>query len=353
MKFLKYLFVLILTLIVIGGVYLATLDGTYDVKESRVIHTDPAVIFNEINDYKNWQEWSPWYEQDTTVITTYSENSIGKGASYSWTSKKSAGGKLETVVVEKPKSINQVIYLKTPFGEIKSDMYWRLEAVSEGTNVTWGMKGEMAFFIRFMTKNMKTQLEPLFERGLELLEETIQRELKIYNIKTNGIVDYSGGFYVYTTTSSKIDEIVVKYPEMLSEINDFVTENSIRTSGVPFTIYHKFDEENGTAMYSVCYPVSERIITPGGSEVLTGFMERGKYFKTTLTGSYSNSKEAWDKAYGALAELDGYKIKTFGEPFEMYVNSPLTTPNPADLITEIYIPVEKIAVVLPLETEEN
>ncbi|NOQ92841.1 MAG: hypothetical protein GQ552_09035 [Flavobacteriaceae bacterium] len=340
MKILKYIFFLLLALIIIGSIYLATLDGSYDVKRSRVVHAHPEVVFNDLNDYKNWAAWGPWYEEDSTLVATYSDNTIGEGGSYSWTGK-DGGGTMNTLKVEKPKSLDQEIIFKTPFGDMKSDVYWTLEKVKGGTNLTWGMKGEMGFFSRWMASSMEDNIGPMEERGLELFDENIQKKTKVYSIKTNGVVDYSGGFYLYSTASCKIDEIGAKFPTLLMKVLPFIRKNKIRTTGGSFTLFHKYDEENGTTMFSVCYPISERVITPNGSDVLTGFMERGKYFKTTLTGSYSNSAEAWETAMKEVENIEGYKMIENGEPFESHVNSPMKIANPADLITEIYIPVEK------------
>jgi effector-binding domain-containing protein len=339
MKFLKYFFLILLIAIVAGAIYLATLDGSYDVKRSRIIKAQPEVVFNDLNDYKNWQEWGPWYEQDSTIKATYPENTVGEGASYSWTSEEGEG-EMHTLSVEKSKKLDQEIIFKTPFGPMKSDVYWILEKIDEGTNLTWGMKGEMSFLTRFMTSGVKDQLGPMEERGLELFDENLLKKMQIYSVTTNGVVDYSGGFYLYVTASSKIQEIGNKFPEMMMKIGSFVKENNIRTTGVPFSIYHKYDEENGTTMFSVGYPIAEKIITPKGSDILTGFMKRGKYFKTTLKGAYKYSQEAWETAMKGAANLSDNKIAETGEPFELYINNPNTTPNPANLITEIYIPLE-------------
>ncbi len=341
MKILKYIFLLLLIAVVIGAIYLATLDGNYDVKRTRLIKVPPDVVFNELNDYKNWKDWGPWYEMDSSIVATYPDNTIGEGASYSWVSKEGAGS-MKTIKVEKAKSLDQEISFKTPFGDMKSDVYWNLEKVKEGTNVTWGMKGELDFINRWMVGNIEKQMGPMEERGLELLDENIQKDIKVYSVKTDGVVDYSGGFYLYTSTSSKIEDIGTKFPVLLMKVATFIKSNSIRTTGGPFSLYHKYDEENGTSMFSVCYPVSERIITPEGSDILIGFMERGRYLKTTLNGSYENSQKAWEKAMSESENLEGYKMIENGEPFELYVNSPITTPNPANLITEIYVPVKKV-----------
>ena len=341
MKVIKYIFFFILIIIVLGAVYLATLDGTYDVKRSRVIKAEPEVVFDEINDYRNWKSWGPWYEMDSTIQETYPEKTSGEGASYSWTSSEGEGS-MRTLKVDAPKSIDQEITFKTPFGDMKSEIYWRLERVKEGTKVTWGMRGEMPFMSRWMAKGMEDQMGPMEERGLELMDEVIQKKINVYSIETNGVVEYSGGYYLYATTTCKIGEISDKYPTLLLKVYSFIKKNNVRTSGGPFTLYHKYDEDNDAAMFSVCYPIPEKMITTADSGILTGFMKNGTYFKTTLKGSYRHSDEAWKKAIEGAQSLEGYTEVENGEPFEVYVNNPHETPNPADLITEIYIPVHKI-----------
>ena len=345
MKILKYLLLLVLILIVIGAIYLATLDGKYEVSRSRIINAEPELVFNELNDYKNWEAWGPWYEQDSTIQETYASNTVGEGASYSWTGK-DGKGMMKTVSVDKPNRIDQEVVFETPFGDMLSENDWILEKVDGGTKLSWTMKGELGFFSRFMAGGMEEMMGPMEERGLELLDQTIQKKIKEFSITYNGIVDYSGGFFLFTTTSSSIDEIGAKYPLMMLKVNTFINSNNVRTTGSPFTIYHKYDEQGGTAMYSVCYPISEKMITPIGSDIVSGFMNRGMYFKTTLKGGYENSEKAWTEAYDEAAKLPDYDIDEKGEPFEIYVNAPMNTPNPADLITEIYIPVKENAISL-------
>jgi effector-binding domain-containing protein len=341
MKTLKYIFLLILIALVIGSVYLATLDGTYDVNRSRIIKAQPEVIFNDLNNYKNWKDWGPWYEEDPSIEVVFGENTIGEGGSYKWTGKE-GDGSMQTLKVDKPKSIEQEIIFKTPFGDMKSDVYWILEKVETGTNLTWGMKGEMGFFTRWMADDMEEQIGPMEERGLELFDKNLMEKIKVFSIETNGVVDFSGGYYLYLTSSSKIEQLGNKYQKLKITMESFIKNNNIRTTGVPFSLYHKFDTINGTSMFSVGIPVAEKIATPIDTDVISGFMNSGKYFKTTLKGSYENSPKAWKTAIMEAGNLDEYKVIEMGEPFELFLNDLKSTPNPADLVSEIYIPVEKI-----------
>ncbi|MCP4883234.1 MAG: AraC family transcriptional regulator [Flavobacteriales bacterium] len=338
MNFLKNIILLLLVLFVIGAVYLATLDGSYDVAKTRLIKADPTVVFNDLNDYRNWAEWGPWYEQDSTIRVQYESNTKGKGGGYTWTSDIEGGGKMKTLSVQKSERLDQEIVFETPFGDMASDVYWILKKVDSGTEVTWGIKGELPFFSRFLASGMSDQLGPMEERGLELFDENLQKKLKVYSIDSIGVVDYSGGFYLYTSTSSKIDDVGVKSKEMMEHVHKFVVKNKVRLTGSPFILYHKFDQENGTSMFSVGYPIAERIITQD-SDILTGYMKRGTYFKSILTGAYNNSEEAWENAMFQAENLKEYSLMDDGEPFEILINDPDNTPNPAELVTEIYLPV--------------
>lgn len=339
MKFAKYIFLLLLMIIVVLAIYLGTLDGKYDVSRTRSVKAAPEVIYNDLNDYKNWKEWGPWFEEDSTLQVHYEPNTIGEGAAYSWTSEIEGGGRMQTKKVEPYKKLEQEIFFDTPFGEMRSDVYWVIEKTDSGADLTWGIKGELPFMSRFMAKGMEQQMGPMQERGLELFDENIQKKLKVFSIEDGGVVDYSGGFYLYLTASSKIDEMSPKFQDMMIKLEAYAQSNNVRLTGSAFTIYHKYDIENGTSMFSVAYPIAERVITEKGSEILTGYKERGKYFKTILKGSYQNSGKAWEIAYGELGNLTDFRLLESGEPFEVYVNNPRTTPNPAALITEIYLPV--------------
>ena len=80
MKVLKYLFFLILLLFIGVAVYFGTQDGDYHVSETRIINAPPEVVFQNINDYRNWENWGSWMK-DETVKINYPEITSGEGAS--------------------------------------------------------------------------------------------------------------------------------------------------------------------------------------------------------------------------------------------------------------------------------
>ncbi len=334
MKILKYVLLFVLIIVVAGAVYLGSLDGTYDVSRSCTIKAPLSMTFRTVNEFKTWGDWGPWKEKDSTIVYRFSAITSGENASYSWTGIDPEKGEMRNVSVVKNKEILQKIKMDD-LDEF--DVYWEFEEVAEGTKVTWGMKGEMPFIARWMAASMDQKIGPMYERGFELLEEYLLLKMEEHSVAFNSEVDYGGGFYLYLTTSCTIAQIPDKMEEMMPVIQKYVDDHAIVTSGNPFNMYHKWDEENKTTMFSVGIPVRERVKTDG--TVLIGFRKPIKTARFIANGDYKFGKEAWEFAFKTVAEM-GLKMPENAEPFEVYLTSPTTTKNPADYVTEIYLPLE-------------
>lgn len=154
---------------------LATIAGLqtpgFKIEASRVINAPPEVVFGMVAQIKKWNEWSPWYEKDNTIQTTYSGPDSGTGAKSAWTSKKSGSGEMTFTEVEPARRVKfQLIFNDfnaTNTGEIT------LEPTAGGTKVTWMMEGKNPFVGRFfwLLLRVEKDLKKDFNRGLELLSK--------------------------------------------------------------------------------------------------------------------------------------------------------------------------------------
>ena len=99
MKILKYLFFLLLIVFIAGAIYFATKDGNYEVEESKVIKAPVSLVFDKVNEYKTWEKWGPWKQEDPTMVFNYPEKTSGEGASYSWNGEESDGSMRTTSVI--------------------------------------------------------------------------------------------------------------------------------------------------------------------------------------------------------------------------------------------------------------
>jgi effector-binding domain-containing protein len=344
MKILKYILLLILIFVIGGAIYIATLKNSYDVNRTAIIKAPVEVVFDNVNDYKNWPKWSPWLEKDTLAELTYSDTTFGKDASYSWksTDKEVGEGSMKTIDSKSFETINQHLKIVVPW-ETESDVYWSFKPVAEGTEVTWGMKGEMGFGEKAMIAfngGMDKMIGPDYEKGLSKLEDVIQADMKRFSVNIIGETTHSGGYYIYNTGSCKIEEFQSKMNEMMPQIDMYVERNKIIPAGSNFSLYHKVDVENDAIIFSCAVPVSEKIITEASSGLQTGMLKPFRAVKVILNGDYKNLEAAW--AAGMKYIKDNNLEEAVGIPsLEAYPTNPVLVPNPADWITEIYIPVKE------------
>lgn len=338
MKALKYTIIFLMIIIIGSCTYISIQPNTYDVFRSRTISAPAPVLFNNVNDFKNWESWSPWIEKDPELKITYPEQTMGVGGSYSWEGEDGVG-RMSTLSINPYDSILQ----EMQFEDFPpSDVYWKFETFEKGTNVTWGMKSEtMTFMLKFyalINGGMDNMVGPDFELGLIKLDSVATNSIKAYSVSVNGITEYGGGFYLYKTTNATSSNISQIMGQQYGSIGMFMGENNIAMNGMPFTIYHDMNMDNGTVIMSNGMPVKEKIVITGDSDILCDYMPKLKVLKTTLHGNYTNLNTAWKTAMQHLADngLEQSDIK----PFEIYTNDPGDFPNPANWITEIYIPIK-------------
>ncbi len=154
--------VLLLAFIITGFL----LPSSYALERSVLIKASPEQIHQLVGDLQRWPEWAPWEEMDPSVETTYGPTTTGVGASQTWTSN-SGGGEL---TVTKSDPLNGIEY-NMSFGALSCDGVVRYEVMPTGTQVTWGMSGEMDNFIgRYMGLLMNSMVGPPFEAGLAKLK---------------------------------------------------------------------------------------------------------------------------------------------------------------------------------------
>jgi len=125
--------------------------------------------------------------------------------------------------------------------------------------------------------------------------------------------------------------------EMFPVIVNYMDDNKIEPSGKPFTLNHEVNIENNTVLFSTCVPVKERIITE--DTILTGYLEPQKTFKIIFNGNYKFLPEYWTTFYKTLNDQGFTAIKK-GFSFEIYTINPGDSSNPANWLTEIYIPIQ-------------
>lgn len=338
MKIIKYIFLLLLLCVVAVSVFIATQDGKYDIRKERVIKVPKVVLYNYINDYKNWENVAILTNSDTTAVFTYASKTSGVGAEMSW-KKGDSTGKVQTVKLAE----NDSIFQKAVIDNLNSEISWGFKDTLKSTKVTVRLRGDLSFsekanaFLRG-GGNVNKAMEASLEKGLNNLDNFLVKELAIHNVEIKGLITKTGAFYLGHAITSKIEDInknaAITFPKLLS----FMKKNNIVKKGSPFILYRNYDKVKGTASYIVCIPIKEEMFTSPGSEYEGGRILDFSALKTTLKGDYSHLPKAWDAAHAYITEK-GLQENTTGTYVELYSKGMLKSKRPSEWITDLYIPI--------------
>lgn len=341
MKILKYFIFLILLIVIGGAIYFGTKDGSYNIQDTMTIAAPPAVVFDKVNDFKTWESWIYWKQEDPDIIFNYAEKSSGEGASLSWEGKER--GSITTTKVIPNSEIDQELSFQSPTGIRNAKMYWVFESVGDSTKVTWGTKGEHTLMDKVYSTIKKSDFEAKIHKmnseGLQKISQEVVADMKKYSINVDGVTQYGGGYYMYTTSVAKQQEVEEKSVSMMNLVQNFVVKNNLNISGSAFILYNDVDSVNNTVIFSTCFPVKERVITPDNSPVVCGFMEPVSTVKITLKGNYKHLREAKNKGLDYIRN-NGLEIDATRKIFEIYITDTKKELNPANWITELYIPIQ-------------
>lgn len=334
MKVLKVILIILVVLVGGAAIWMATLDGKYDVQRSVYIDATPELVYAEVSDFKTWPDWGPWFAKDSTMKAQFGDQTQGEGATYSWTSENQGSGDMKIVAAEPGKSMET----KINFGGMgSSNGYWTFEPKDGGTEVTWGFKGEMPFFFRFMAANMDEGVGPDFETGLNNLKENLESRKPQFEFSE---MDMSPTTIYYTRYENEPMSTMTSdwFANNWGMIADYLAEDKKNTTGSPMSIMWDWNEEAGTFSADLAMPCASE--KPGDEMVMKGMSPSGKMIKTTYMGAYEGSGEA----HMALDEyMKANNIPFEGPAIEVYVTDPTVEPDTAKWITEIYYGVAEDA----------
>ncbi|MCF6296110.1 MAG: GyrI-like domain-containing protein [Flavobacteriaceae bacterium] len=340
MKYFKYLLFLLLILVIGFSIYIAVQPNSFNVTRTKTIKAPAAVIFNNVIDFKNWEAWSSLAEKNPDLVITLPKQTNGIGSSFSWEDKDGIST-MKTIEVNTNKFIKQEMQIADfPIFEAT----WKFIENKDGsTQVTRTITGnDLPFLFKAytaVTGGIEKQIGFHYERNLEKIDSIVINSMKAFNVKINGITEYGGGFYLYKTTNATNANISKVMEQQYSSIGMFMRQNNIAFAGMPFTIYHDMNMENGTVIMSNAIPVKEKVIITGDNNILCDYQPKMKVLKATLKGNYTNLGKAWKTAMQYIAENNIEQSEH--KPFEIYTTDPEQFPNPADWITEIYIPIKE------------
>ncbi|MBK8015476.1 MAG: SRPBCC family protein [Betaproteobacteria bacterium] len=168
----------VVVLLILGAlVFAATRPDTFRVQRSASIKAPPEKLFPLIEDFHQWEAWSPWEGIDPDLKRTYSGAPSGRGAVYEWNGNKNVGhGRMEIVESTPPSKVVIKIDFITPF-EAHNTVEFTLVPRGDSTEVTQAMYGQNSFMAKLMGLffSMDKMVGDKYEQGLATLKRIAEK----------------------------------------------------------------------------------------------------------------------------------------------------------------------------------
>jgi len=175
-KIVKILLGVLLTLavlLVIGGMLL---PSEQHVERTVIVEAEPAEVFALVNDFREFNKWSPWAEYDPEGTRyEFGGPATGVGSTMSWSSEHpNVGSGMQEIVDSQP---DKMVRTRLVFDGFDTPSYatFELAPTDGGTRVTWSFDANLDNMVgRYMGLMMDQWVGADYERGLERLKELVE-----------------------------------------------------------------------------------------------------------------------------------------------------------------------------------
>ncbi|MEM1083944.1 MAG: SRPBCC family protein [Verrucomicrobiota bacterium] len=300
----------------------------------KSIHIDAPVekVHASVRDFKQWPAWSPWLIAEPDCPLTFADD----GKSYSWDGRIIGSGGMEVVGEEAPGAIHYRLTFLKPWKSV-SAVTFSFHESKGGTEVVWEMNSSLPF-IMFWMKNMMTAFIGMdYERGLVMLKQQLEGGRVRSKLDFPGEQDYPGCHYVGIQSEGSTKDIGELMKRDLEKLDAWRQESDAKPAGGLISIYQKWDPVKQQCGYILALPLEAPLTAPP-SGMVTGEIPACQSYVVRHAGPYPQLGNAW--AAGMMhARSKIFRQSRSIKPFELYENSPETTPED-ELVTLVHFPVK-------------
>jgi len=330
-------FLLLIAVFVVTG-YL--LPRQVHIERSITVERPATMMFEILNGYRHFNEWSPWAKRDPKALFTISGPETGVGARMSWVGDPQlVGSGWQQIVASKP---FEQINIKLDFdAQGVADTGYMLLAQGDETTITWFFDSDLTEGVNFLDSFLARYFGLLFDRWVGGDYEQGLANLKAYaeSLPVSDFsqleierVDIAAQEILYVTTGSSgvSPEIALAMAQAYAEISEFMNQNGITMSGQPMAITRAW--EKGSYQFDAAIPVDfvPQYLT---GNIESGFSPEGPAIRAVHHGAYDQMTPTYAKL---AAYISAHGLKQGKVSWEHYVTDPGATA-PTDAITHVYI----------------
>lgn len=167
-------------IVVVFIVIVALRPDDFRVTRIATISATAEVVFAQVNDFHQWEAWSPWAKMDPDAKNTFEGPTAGIGAVFRWAGNRDVGEGSMTITESRP---NELVQCKLEFLKpFKATNTAEFTFKSEGnqTTVMWSMFGKNNFMSKAVGLFMDCDkmVGGQFEQGFSNLKSVLEAARK-------------------------------------------------------------------------------------------------------------------------------------------------------------------------------
>jgi uncharacterized protein YndB with AHSA1/START domain len=152
----------------------------FRIERTTTIAAPAPAVFAQVNDFHNWQAWSPWATLDPAAKSSFEGAPAGQGAMFAWAGNSKVGEGRMTITESRPSELVRIkLEFVKPFAATNTAEF-TFKPAGDRTAVTWRMFGHHNFLSRavFLFVNMDKALGSEFEEGLASMKSAAEASAK-------------------------------------------------------------------------------------------------------------------------------------------------------------------------------
>lgn len=329
MKILKRIGLILAALIGLILIVAIFLPKDVSTTQSTTINAPVETVFNAVNDFSQWENWSVWAANDSTMVTTLAENYVGEGGSYSWKGDVVGEGNMKILSSDPNKEIKTAIQFG-PMGSANG--HWMFSESENGTEVQWDVVSHFGypFNIMLLMSDFESMMSKEFTKGLTMLkdhtENVAANEGPAYEVQE---VDLPISYYIGIREEIEMETLSSRYAENLPKVFAAVMENGIEPAGMPCGVFFHWDEETKITDVLQGAPIKT-------NSSIDGFTTMEFPASKALVIDYYGDYHGLRAAHMAMDKYIKAKGLTHVAPaIEQYVTDPGTQPDTTQWLTKV------------------
>ncbi len=173
----KKVFIVIAILLVALAGFIALQPSDFCIARTTTFSAPAEAVFAQINDFHQWETWSPWAKLDPNAKNSFEGPISGEGSSFRWAGNKEVGeGSMTILESRSPTFIKIKLEFLKPFAAVNTSEF-TLVPQGNSTTVTWAMYGKNNFVSKAMSliMNCDKMVGGMFEKGFANMKSIVEK----------------------------------------------------------------------------------------------------------------------------------------------------------------------------------